>query len=296
MLNLNEIGIKKSLAQNIEGLIEKDKLPHAILIRGGNPEQKGQLSAYLARAFVCEAANKPCGMCSHCQKAKKGSHPDIITLDPTADGEKTFKIALVRELKDDAYIISNEARSKVYILKAADKMNIQAQNALLKLIEDPPQFARFILECESSSAMLATVMSRVTLFDIGDSASPKEDELTGRADEAASRLMQALLQPTELEFMKLSAEFEKDKELFEPVLSALQLIIRDAIVIKAGSELTLSNHVDISRAAAARLTMNSLIKSTEEINSFKESIGRNANKNLLITRFSSRMRSAAYGR
>lgn len=296
MLSLNEIGIKNSLAQNIEGLIEKDRLPHAILIRGGNPEQKGQLSAYLARALVCESKNKPCGVCSHCLKAKKGSHPDIITFDPTAEGEKTFKIALIRELKDDAYIIPNEARSKVYILKSADKMNVQAQNALLKLIEEPPQYARFILECESSSAMLATVMSRVTLFDIGDGASPAEDELTERADEAASKLMQALLQPTELEFMKLTAEFEKDKELFEPVLSALKLIIRDAIVIKAGSELTLSNHADISRAAAARLTMNSLIKSAEEINSFKESIGRNANKNLLITHFSARMRSAAYGR
>lgn len=296
MLSLKEIGIKNSLAQNLEGLIEKDRLPHAILIRGGNPEQKGQLSAYLSRAFVCENAEKPCGVCSHCIKAENGSHPDIVTLDPTADGEKTFKIALVRELKDDAYIIPNEARSKVYILKAADKMNVQAQNALLKLIEEPPQYARFILECESSSAMLATVMSRVTLFDIGDGDLIVNDELAERADETAAKLMQALLQPTELEFMRLTAEFEKDKELFEPVLSALKLIIRDAIAIKAGSELTLSRHADISRSAAARLTMNSLIKSAEQINAFKESLGRNANKNLLITRFSAQMRSAAYGR
>lgn len=296
MLSLKEIGIKNSLAQNLEGLIEKDRLPHAILIRGGNSEQKGQLSAYLSRAFVCENSEKPCGVCSHCIKAENGSHPDIVTLDPTADGEKTFKIALVRELKDDAYIIPNEARSKVYILKAADKMNVQAQNALLKLIEEPPQYARFILECESSSAMLATVMSRVTLFDIGDGDLIVNDELAERADETAAKLMQALLQPTELEFMRLTAEFEKDKELFEPVLSALKLIIRDAIAIKAGSELTLSRHADISRSAAARLTMNSLIKSAEQINAFKESLGRNANKNLLITRFSAQMRSAAYGR
>lgn len=296
MLSLKEIGIKNSLAQNLEGLIEKDRLPHAILIRGGNSEQKGQLSAYLSRAFVCENLEKPCGVCSHCIKAENGSHPDIVTLDPTADGEKTFKIALVRELKDDAYIIPNEARSKVYILKAADKMNVQAQNALLKLIEEPPQYARFILECESSSAMLATVMSRVTLFDIGDGDLIINDELAERADETAAKLMQALLQPTELEFVRLTAEFEKDKELFEPVLSALKLIIRDAIAIKASSELTRSRHADISRSAAARLTMNSLIKSAEQINAFKESLGRNANKNLLITRFSAQMRSAAYGR
>ena len=93
-------------------------------------------------------------------KAGINSHPDVITVDPTAQNEKTFKIALVREMKDDAYIIPNEASRKVYILKSADKMNVQAQNALLKLIEEPPSYARFILECESSSAMRAEEESR----------------------------------------------------------------------------------------------------------------------------------------
>lgn len=296
MRNLTDIGIKNALAQNIEGLIKKDKLPHAILIRGGSEELKGRLSSFLSYALVCESEDKPCGSCANCMKAQKGKHPDVITLDPIADGEKTFKISLIRELKDDAYIIPNEARSKVYILKSADKMNIQAQNALLKLIEEPPQYARFILECESSAAMLSTVMSRVTLFDIGDAIQTLSDNTEQRADETAARLMQALLQPTELDFMKITAEFEKDKELFEPVLSALQLIIRDAIVIKAGSEVTLAGHTDISRTAAAKLTINSLVKAAEEINSIKKSIARNANKNLLITRFSACMRGAAYNR
>ena len=135
MINLNDIGIQNSLAENLAGLIKNGRLPHAIMLRGGSETLRQKLSLFLAEAFVCEGDAKPCSKCSHCIKAQSGNHPDVITADPSAQGEKMFKIALVREIKDDAYIIPNEARSKVYILRSADKMNIQAQNALLKLIE-----------------------------------------------------------------------------------------------------------------------------------------------------------------
>ena len=296
MLTADELGIRKELAENIKTLIKNDRLPHAILLRGSSARTRGSVSAFLAQAFVCEGENKPCGRCCHCMKAGINSHPDVITVDPAAQNEKTFKIALVREMKDDAYIIPNEALRKVYILKSADKMNVQAQNALLKLIEEPPSYARFILECESSSAMLETILSRVSLFDLGTDSDDVSDELRRKADDIAARLASAILKPTEYDFMKITAEFERDKELFEPVLPALQLIFRDAVIIKTGSNITLSDHADISREAASKLTLKALIKMTAEIDNFRESINRNANKNLMITRFSAVMRSAAYER
>lgn len=296
MISLNEIGITNSLAENLDGLIKNSRLPHAIMLRGGSEALRNRLSLYLAQAFVCEGEQEPCGKCPHCIKAKSGNHPDIVITDPAKQNEKTFKIALVREVKDDAYIIPNEANSKVYILRSADKMNIQAQNALLKLIEEPPPYARFILECDSSAAMLETIMSRVTLFDLGADTDGISDELKKKADETAAKLASAILKPTEYEFMKITAEFEKDKNLFEPTLPALQLIFRDAVIIKAGSSITLSDHADISRDAASKLTMKALMKMTREIDNFRESIKRNANKNLLITRFSAVMRNSAYER
>ena len=296
MLTADELGIRKELAENIKTLIKNNRLPHAILLRGSSAVTRGKVSSYLAQAFVCEAKNKPCGKCSHCMKVGINSHPDVITVDPASQNEKTFKIALVREMKDDAYIIPNEASRKVYILKSADKMNVQAQNALLKLIEEPPSYARFILECESSSAMLETILSRVSLFDLGTDSDDVSDELRRKADDTAARLASAILKPTEYDFMKITAEFERDKELFEPVLPALQLIFRDAVIIKTGSNITLFDHADISREAASKLTLKALIKMTAEIDNFRESINRNANKNLMITRFSAVMRSAAYER
>ncbi len=294
MLSLNDIGIKKGLAENLDGLIKNRRLPHAIMLRGGSEALRQRLSLFLAEAFVCEGDEKPCGKCRHCLKAQSGNHPDIIIADPADQGEKTFKIALIREIKDDAYIIPNEADSKVYILRSADKMNIQSQNALLKLIEEPPPYARFVLECDSSAAMLETIMSRVTLFDLGADTDEISDELRKKADDTAARLAAAILEPTEYEFMKITAEFEKDKNLFEPTLHSLQLIFRDAVALKAGSTVTLCAHADISRQAASKLTMNSLIRLTGEIDNFRESIKRNANKNLMITRFSAVMRSSAY--
>lgn len=296
MISLNEIGITNSLAENLGGLIKNGRLPHAIMLRGGSDALRGRLSLFLAQVFVCDRENKPCGKCTHCLKAESGNHPDVVIADPALQNEKTFKIAIVREIRDDAYIIPNEANSKVYILRSADKMNIQAQNALLKLIEEPPQYARFILECDSSSSMLETIMSRVTLFDLGTDTDSISDELRKKADETAARLAAAILMPTEYEFMKITAEFEKDKNLFEPTLPALQLILRDAVVIKAGSDITLSAHADISREAAAKLTLNALMKMSREIDNFRESISRNSNKNLLITRFSAVMRNSAYER
>lgn len=296
MQTVYDLGIRRELADNVDSLIKNNRLPHAIMLQGGSSAQRSEFSSFLARAFVCENDRKPCGRCSHCLKALSSSHPDIVIADPAAHNEKTFKISLVREIKDDAYIIPNEAHSKVYILKLADKMNVQAQNALLKLIEEPPTYARFILECESSSAMLETIMSRVTLFDLGADIYDISDELRQKADETAARLASAILKPTEYDFMKITAEFEKDKNLFEPTLSALQLILRDAVVIKAGSDITLSDHSDISREAASKLTLKALMRMAREIDNFRESINRNANKNLLITRFSAVMRSSAYER
>ena len=166
MINLNDIGIQNSLAENLAELIKSGRLPHAIMLRGGSETLRQKLSLFLAEAFVCEGDAKPCGKCSHCIKAQNGNHPDVITADPSAQGEKMFKIALVREIKDDAYIIPNEARSKVYILRSADKMNIQAQNALLKLIEEPPEYAIIFLLTSNIDKNLPTIISRCIVLNI----------------------------------------------------------------------------------------------------------------------------------
>lgn len=287
--------MSKNICSNTENLIKSDRLPHSILIEGGSEKQRRDFSLYLAEAFVCSAENKPCEKCTNCRKVLDGCHPDVVIKDPFESNEKTFKTDVVREVRTDAYVIPNEADRKVYILRRADKMNSQAQNALLKIIEEPPHYARFILDCESKAPMLSTVISRVTVFSLGEARTDGfTDKRREKADSVAASLAEALIKPNEVEFMKHTAVFEKDKDLLEPVLSDLQLIIRDAAAIKSGGRV-LGTHEDISRALSQKFTIRVLIKLIENTEHFNECLKQNANKNLLITRFCSVMRSTAFG-
>ncbi len=279
---------------NVNELIKNKKLPHAILIDGGSAKMRDEASQYLSNAFLCNNGI-PCGVCSNCIKTKNHTHPDVLISDPELIGEKTFRIQVVRDIRSDAYIMPNEAQHKVYILKQADKMNLAAQNALLKIIEEPPSHARFILVCESRAALLETMMSRVTPFNLGADDYEITDEYLQKADELADKLLVALAGVTELEFMRLTAQFEKDKELLSPVLSAMQLILRDAVATSSSSRQLLSTHSATAELLASKLPLHTLIELVAVTEHFFDCLHKNANRNLLITRLCSVMRNTAYG-
>ncbi len=295
MESLSDLKLSEKLKASFLSLIKNDRLPHAILIDGGNSEIRDRTALYLAASFVCSGKERPCGACMNCIKAFSSNHPDVVVTDPEAAGEKTFKIDSVRSIRADAFIIPNEADKKVYILKSADKMNVQAQNALLKILEEPPSYARFILECESRAAMLETVMSRVSAFNLGAAERFLDSEYLKKAENLAVGLAEAVTSSAELPFMRLTAELEKDKELFLPMLSSLQLIFRDAVIKKAGSDIMLSGHEEIIGKLASKLTIKALMELVSCCGRFYDLYNMNANKNLLITRFCSVIRQSAYG-
>lgn len=275
-------------------LMKNGRLPHAILIDSGSAADRDELALHIASSFICESTI-PCGICKNCTKIKNGAHPDVIVFDPEQRKEKVFKVDFVREIRADSYIMPNEARCKVYILKNTDKMNASAQNAFLKTLEEPPSYARFILLCESRAALLETIMSRVTPFNLGAEDRKITNEYTAKADELANKLAVALTEVTELNFMRLASAFEKDKDLLPLTLASLQLIFRDAVAVKTGSNITLSNYSETSNQLALKFPLKTLITLVENTEHFFSCINKNANKNLLITRFCSVLRSTAYG-
>ncbi len=285
--------MKDGFLNAVNELIKKSKLPHAVLIDSGSPAERNEAALYIASSFLCES-HLPCGICKSCIKVKNGSHPDVIIADPELVNEKTFKVDIVRNIKKDVYILPNESKYKIYILKSADKMNVSAQNAILKTLEEPPSYARFILLCDSRSAMLETIMSRVTAFSLGAGSNSYLSENEQKADMLANELAMAMTEVTELKFMRLSSSFEKDKDLLPLVLSSIQLIFRDAVAISTGSNLTLSGHTDTARTLASKLSVKTLIELVGNTEDFSASINKNANKNLLITRFCSVLRNTAY--
>ena len=164
-------------------------LSHAYLLLA-QPEAGYAAARVLAQTMLCSAedpSERPCGRCRNCRKAEKGAHPDIITVERLTDDKGKRKreiyVEQVRELVTDAVVMPNEAERKVYIIRDADTMNASAQNALLKLLEEPPRFVSLLLVAGSAPALLETVRSRCVTVHVGgddDAPSPEARERAER--------------------------------------------------------------------------------------------------------------------
>lgn len=143
--------------------IREKRLPHAIIIEGDSGLGKHTLADFLSKTAVCSSDDAPCGKCSDCHLADIKSHPDITVTLPE-EGKKNISVGQIRNLKNDTFVRPHQAEKRVFIIDSADTMNEQSQNALLKVLEEPPGDIIFILITETKAALLSTIISRcVTL-------------------------------------------------------------------------------------------------------------------------------------
>lgn len=152
------------IKEQLQGAIRQDKVSHAYLLHGENRSGKEFIAKIFAQALQCEQKGEnPCGECHSCKQALSGVHPDIIFV--THEKPNTIGVDDIRDgINNTVMIKPYSSRYKIYILQEAEKMTPQAQNALLKTIEEPPAYAVFILLTSSMEAMLPTIISRcVTL-------------------------------------------------------------------------------------------------------------------------------------
>lgn len=154
-------------------------LSHAYLISGPEGAGKSALAHILSKAMVCRGTGEvPCNACQNCGKADRGIHPDIIRLDAERDDKgrekREITVSQVRELLAGIYTLPNEAEAKVYIIESAGKMNASAQNALLKMLEEPPSFGAFLLIAENPLFLLPTIRSRCIELSLVPPHSPEE--------------------------------------------------------------------------------------------------------------------------
>ena len=165
----------------------EDSRSHAHILSA--PAEEGYAAARaLAKAILCAARRDglPCGVCENCRKADKGIHPDIITVSRRADEagaqKRELYVEQIRDLVADAAILPNEAEKKVYIIRDAGSMNTAAQNALLKILEEPPYFVSFILVADNAGQLLETVRSRCVTHYLNASEDAPAVEARERAE------------------------------------------------------------------------------------------------------------------
>ena len=186
-----------------------NKLSHAYIASGA-------LADSLAMSAVCSGVGKrPCMKCTHCDKSSRGLHPDI-TIIKKQDKKREIRIEQIRELKTDVIVVPNEADKKAYVINDADSMNENAQNALLRMLEEPPSHAVFILKTSSPAQLLQTVRSRCVELKSKTADTQPDSEITELVKSFFSALSKG-----DLELVKLMFRLEKlDKELFDVFLTA----------------------------------------------------------------------------
>ena len=148
------------IKDNLSGAISKGRISHFYLICGPEGSGKHTLANLLAAAILCQGGNKPCLSCHPCRKVMNGLHPDFITIDDPE--KKTVPVELIRQARADIYIQPSEASHKIYLFPRAQDMGIPSQNALLKVLEEPPSYGVFILLTDNPERLLPTVRSRCT--------------------------------------------------------------------------------------------------------------------------------------
>ena len=144
------------LKDNLTAGLRQGKSAHFYLISGPKGSGKGKLAKLLAAAVLCQGAEKPCTRCLSCRKVLENVHPDVISV--TDSEHKTVPVRLIRQMRDDVFVRPNEGERKVYIFP--QELGVEGQNALLKILEEPPSYGVFLLLTENPEKILPTVRSR----------------------------------------------------------------------------------------------------------------------------------------
>ncbi|MFB0919608.1 MAG: hypothetical protein QMB62_01800 [Oscillospiraceae bacterium] len=155
---------------------------HAYIIASPDVGRREKMALDIACYFLCEEHEKqPCMECPACRNVLSGFHPDVIDisrkLDDKGKAKRDIQVEQIRQMASDAYVRPSQADKKVYIIRDAGTMNIPAQNAALKILEEPPEYAVFILCADSAEALLATVRSRCAVIRLAGEKSGNESEL-----------------------------------------------------------------------------------------------------------------------
>lgn len=166
MRDFSKIIGHEKIIEYFRNVIAGGQVSHAYILNGPDLSGKMLLTEAFAAALQCEGeGERPCGECRSCKQAKSRNHPDIIYV--THEKPNTVGVDEIRrQVNDDIILKPYRSRYKIYIINEAEKMNVQAQNALLKTIEEPPAYAVICLLTTNADGFLPTILSRCVRLDI----------------------------------------------------------------------------------------------------------------------------------
>ena len=237
---------------------------HAYLMTGPKGTGKKSVARLCAMTALCRGENKPCGECGPCRRVIAGTHPDMHEIVPEKD-KKTISVDVVCGVIEEAGVKSFEGGAKALICPEAEKMTPQAQNCLLKTLEEPPEKTVFFLITDQPSALLDTIVSRcrtVRFHPLGLEDAKKRLMALGLTQEMAevkARISEGCIgQALEIKEESLSlraqvtgdvfgvhsaadipgvlAKYKDDKDTQRQALDLLETAVRDIMLAQSGKQ------------------------------------------------------------
>ncbi|MHB8063311.1 MAG: DNA polymerase III subunit [Ruminiclostridium sp.] len=308
------LGHQKVLT-TLQAAIENDNVSHAYIFEGPDGIGRRETALSFSSMLMCDADNAPCGKCKACQLLGQSSHPDFqeIYLE-----DKSISVEDIRNILKGFVIKPLYSKYKVFIINDADNMTIQAQNALLKSLEEPPPYVVFILTVQSGAAMTQTIRSRcqrilfnkICYEDIMGiletkygNRRPGWDFIVSYADgvigtainlvdspqylEIREEVLEAvtqLLSSEDTDLFKLYEIFDKNNDKIEYLLRIMLLFYRDIMIYNQTANFSILINSDKKDMIIknASVSQSSLLKCIHAIWSAKRGLEVNANFQLAI--------------
>lgn len=255
------------LINTLIGNVRKGTNANTYIFEGPSGLHKYTAAKLFAHSLVCDKQeSSPCGECHGCIEASAGSHPDIITVEKEKD-KTVLGVDVIRDMITECMIRPFQSKHKVFIIKDGDLLNPQAQNAFLKIIEEPPEYAVFVIVCTDSEQLLQTVRSRsvtVSFPPVNDNIVRKyiennypdevridflvkycsgiptaADDIINREDfeqlrEEALSLVPKILTSNKSHAFAVSDYFDANKEIAAELYDMILTYLRDALVVSMG--------------------------------------------------------------
>jgi DNA polymerase-3 subunit delta' len=313
-MNLFELVGNEFAVEAFKKAYDNNKVSHAYIITGPDGIGKSVLAMYMAAVILCRRDDKPCGECPSCIKIKNGNHTDVKVVSSRG---KSIGVDDIRDLIDEVYTKPYEGDKKVVIIKNADTVTVQGQNAILKTLEEPSEHTTIIMLVENMNLILETIQSRCQVLRLGRISAEKiKKYLTGQGispDKAstAANLSDGILGNALMfldeKFMKLREDvinagremvrlnlldvlkyvdfFLHNKDKIDSILDILTSWYRDIIMLKLIKDKKLlinADHYELLVEESQILSYNKLDSIINIINSSREKINQNVNFQLTI--------------
>ena len=240
--------------------MNNEKLPAALIVEGEDKNLiEEKVNKIVLSSFCLKNSINPCRQCEGCRKVKEKIHPDLIYVYPE---KKAYSVDQVRDVKKQAYLPPNESKHKIFVFTDGEALSDYSQNALLKILEEPPSYAVFIIQIDNKKRLLSTVLSRCTVINAGSSEVFYDDDVI----KMGNKLLEVCLKFYEYEIMKTVSQCASDSSNFDLSLSYIEQ--------KAAKEILEKDD---------EIIQNKLINIVQIFREYKNRDKKNANKRLNLT-------------